>query len=238
MCAINRGGAVPSWGGPSLRGAEAASSGQPARLGARPSLSPFRTRSAPDLAYGPQPLGPLTPAAVAAAAAAAPPARAPGCRAPGFASCQPGARCAAAWARLPDPPRPAENAQTNGRTDCWRAARRWRPAQRPSLPPPARPQPLFLGAARPASRAPRICGDRTQHSNRPSQCPGAPPAFSSRKSPGPRPPPTSEKPPGPSIPANSFKKPRPHKRPGHAAWKSLLPPGPEAAQYHILPAPL
>ena len=138
MCAINGGGVVPSTGRPSLRGAEAASSGQPARVGARPSLSPFRTHSAPGLAYGPQTLGPLTPAAAAAVAAAAPPARAPDCRAPGFVSCQPGARCAAAWSRPPDPPRSAENAQMNGRTDGWRAARRWRPAQLPSVPPPAR----------------------------------------------------------------------------------------------------
>ena len=46
---------------------------------------------------------------------------------------------------------------------------------------------------------------------------------------------SSRKTPGPSIPANSFKKkPCPRKHPGPAAWKALLPRGPEAALAHIL----
>ena len=76
-----------------------------------------------------------------------------------------------------------------------------------SLNPAACPQPLFLGAARPASRAlPRFRGRCLAGES--SQCFGAPSASTSRKPPRPRPSPISENPPR-SARVTSFKPSRP-----------------------------
>lgn len=124
-----------------------------------------------------------------------------GRRAPDFASCRRGARCGCmGLGRWPAAvPRRTHRQADAGRLKGWPAvATGWA-----SLDPAACPQPLFLGAARPASRAlPRFRGRCLEGES--SQCFGAPSASSRKPPAGPRSMPISQNPPR-STRVTSFK---------------------------------